>query len=203
MVKILSRSGDSLADTYDVEGSIAGIDQLLSREVTLVHEMGATIFSERLTGGIVRLTSTALAQDTEWNIVFEVVTTTMSRVMGVLVFADVSTRIVSATVSLRDPATEREIPISIWDSSEDRVTVRMVDDGSAVTVFDAMVSAMNGPTLPNMMLGGAQRSPLNEIAFRGLTTGFGAGDVTCTALIYLLHASVSGLSSRGLPVPSW
>ena len=203
MVKILSRSGDSLADTYDVEGSIAGIDQLLSKEVTLIHEMGGTIFSERLTGGIVRLSSTALAQNVSWNVVFEVVTTTMSRIVGVLVFADTSTRIVSATVAIRDPLAGREMPVAIWDSSEDRVTIRMVDDGAAVAVFDAMVTSMNGPTVPSMMLGGAQPSPVNEITFRGLTTGFGAGTVTCTALVYLLHASVTGLSSRGLPLPSW
>jgi len=203
VVKILSQSGNSLADIYDVEGSIAGIDTLETRELPIVHEMGGTIFSERLTGGMVRLTSTALAQNIAWNVVFEVVTTTMSRVMGVLVFADDSTRVVSAQVSIREPVDGREMPIHIWDSNEDRVTLRMVDDGAAVAVFDAMLSSMNGPTVPSMMLGGAQPSPINEIAFRGLTTGFGAGTVVCTALIYLLHASVTGLSSRGLPLPSW
>ena len=45
MVKILSQAGISLADLYNVEGSIAGIEQLDTRELPIVHEMSGTIFS--------------------------------------------------------------------------------------------------------------------------------------------------------------
>ena len=55
MPKILAQAGISLADVYDVEGSIAGTDELLSEDVSLVHEMGGHMMSERCRSFVVTL----------------------------------------------------------------------------------------------------------------------------------------------------
>lgn len=203
MVKILSQSGDSLADVYDVVGSVAGIDQLETRELPIVHEMGATVFSERLGGNFRRSSSGAIAQSTAWDNVLTGLGATAVRVMGVLVITDNVSRVSVVTVSLRDPLDEREIPIFTWDSNEGNIGVRIEDNGAGAANTVALQNALNIGTLPSMLFGRDQRQPISEIAFRGSTLAFGAGDVTTVALIYLAFAQIGGLSSRGLPIPSW
>jgi len=38
MSRIQTRAGESLADQYDTPGSVAGVEELLSRDVGLFHE---------------------------------------------------------------------------------------------------------------------------------------------------------------------
>jgi len=64
MPKVLGQVGVSLADAYDIEGSIAGVDELVTRDVSLTHDMAATIFSERVSTAIRRSATAALAQNT-------------------------------------------------------------------------------------------------------------------------------------------
>ena len=71
MPKILSQAGDSLADSYDVAGSIAGVDDLITQDVQLLHEMGGTIFSERLTSQVLTIASGSIAQNSEYTGQFE------------------------------------------------------------------------------------------------------------------------------------
>ena len=132
MTKILGQAGTSLADVYDIEGSIAGVDQLLSEEVTLEHEMGGVIFSERLIGSIERLTTGALVQNTSWDLTL-VTPPGIFRVLGVYVQADVGARSTRAQVSIRDPTSARELPLFIWDSANDlEQSIRIVENGGAV-----------------------------------------------------------------------
>jgi len=203
MTKILSQTGISLADTYDVEGSIAGIEQLESREVSLVHEMGGTIFSERLSGAIRRVTTGAILQNAAWDLILTDLPAVPTRVLGVVVFSDDDARISRAMVAIRDPLAEREIPIFVWDANEATVTVRMQDNGAAVTTENVLANALGVATLPSMLIGSEQPQPVDQVAFRGLTTGFGAGTVVTTALIYIGFSQVGGISSHGLPVPAW
>ena len=207
MVKILSQSGNSLADVYDVEGSIAGIDQLETRELPIVHEMGHTVFSERLSGSIRRISSGALAQNLTWDIIIADLPVTPTRVFGVACLVDTAGRTVVATVSVRTAVPsggEREFPIFNFDTTQGTATCRIQDNGAAVANLNLLENGLRaaGPQ-PSMVIGNEQPQPIDRIAFRGLTAGFGAGTVTVTALIYIGFSQVAGISSRGLPIPGW
>ena len=208
MTKILSQAGNSLADIYDVEGSIAGIEQLETQELPIVHEMAATIFSERLAGEIVRLDTGALAQNVAWDVILTSPPVGIYRVLGMIVLVDVVARVLLAQTSLRDPGTGREVPFFVWDTNgagDFESTVRIVDNGQSVANV-TMLRGTTGPDLPTVGIAeGQPRRVGEEIVFRGQTRGFGAGTVTTTALVYLASGEVAqgALSSRGLPVPSW
>lgn len=205
MARILSQSGDSLADIYDVRGSIAGIDELVSKEVSLVHEMGDTIFAERISTEFRRSTSGAVLQnvDIDMSIPLPV---TPTRLLGVVLFTDNAARILQAVVSVRDPVVGQDMPIWIWDGTTSEV-VRMVDDGGGAGDQTVLIGHPSSALLPNMVGGATNRHPgiVNGITTRAVTTGFGAGNVTLNALYYIAFATLpgSGISSRGLPVPSW
>jgi len=199
--KVLSKSGDSLADVYDVVGSIAGIEELLSQEVQLVHGMGETIFSERLSGQMVALSSGALAQSLTWNVNFSF--PEHSRVLAMAVVSNVAGRVDNAQVSiLSGPAVDNmEVPVWAWDNAGQNLTCRVLIGGAVVTV-NMLISEMI-PVIPNLLVGQDAPRPASAISFRGGTTAFGAGTVETQVLFYLAFPQVAGLSSRGLPVPGW
>ena len=205
MVKVLTQSGDSLADIYDVEGSIAGIEQLETRELGILHEMGGTVFSERYSQAIRRLTTGDIAASASFNIVATDLPAGPFRIFGIFVFVDTASRILMAAVSLRNPTTGREIPLFVWDSGDDiQVRARLVQDGAAVGSVTSLRSVQNQEALPGMGNGFGQPQQVNELAFRGVAEAFGAGTVECTALVHVGFSQIRpGLSSRGLPVPSW
>ena len=128
MVKILSQSGNSLADMYDVVGSIAGIEQLQTRELPIVHEMGATLFSERFNAGIRRMTTVALAQNTNFDVVIANLGRGIGRIFHVVCLANQQARALNVMVALRSTSDGREIPIFIWDTNDDVETAIRIDD---------------------------------------------------------------------------
>jgi len=201
VVKVLGQAGTSLADVYDVEGSIAGVEQLISAEVGLVHEMGHTLFSERASGAIRRLTSGDILQTITWDITIADLPAGLWRVLGVVVLMDTD-RINYAQVSLRSTSDGREMPLFVWDTANDASNIiRIVEDGTLAT-WRALV----GPILqvPNLGIGTGQRQQVGEeIVFRGQSTTFGAGTVEAVALVYLGLTHLAGVSSFGLPIPSW
>ena len=204
MVKILSRAGVSLADTYDVQGSIAGIEQLQSEEVTLVHEMGGTIFSERVSGFIRRITSGAIAQNVLWDKVLSDLPAGPFRILGVVVLADTAARTNRAMVAIQQADGEREIPIftfKVGATGMEEITIRIVENGQAATDISQLVSPIT--LLPNLCLGGGQPQRTPNVSFRGVSSGFGAGTVELTLLLYIAFSQIGGISSKGLPVPSW
>lgn len=202
--KILSKSGDSLADIYDVEGSIAGIEELETHELPIVHEMGSTIFSERLGGFISRSSTGAILQTITFNIVQTSLGAIPARVLGLVVFTDNNARVSHVTVSIRDPFDNREIPIFIWDTAGGVAVIGRFDDAGTIANFDILQNMMSGG-LPNMLIGTGQEQPVDQLAFRGLSTTFGAGDVTISMMMYRAEAQAQagGISSRGLPIPGW
>ena len=203
MVKILSKSGSSLADMYDVVGSIAGIEQLVSREVSLVHEMGRTLFSERLAGSMRRMTTGAILQSTNWDVVITNMPSFIFRVLAVVVLISPAGRVERAQLSMRTSSQGREVPFFIWDSTNDVETLlRIVDDDAAAGNTSALVPRFI--QLPVIGIGNSQPRQVNEITFRGRTSAFGAGTVTLNAVIYQAFTHVGTVpSSYGLPVPSW
>ena len=206
MVKILSQSGDSLADTYNVEGSIAGIEQLETRELPIVHEMGSTVFSERLSGAVRRGVTAAINQSTVFDIVFTDLPSGAWRVLGVTMLTNAVGRIDRAMVAMREPDAGREVPFFVWNTATDTENLaRMVVEGAAATNVGVLIPSIL--QVPTLGIGGGQPQRVGEIACRGASGAFGAGTVVLTVLIYIGLSAVGGVpgntTSRGLPVPSW
>ena len=211
MPVILGQAGASLADQYDVAGSIVNISQLNTSEIHLTHELGGVLFAERLGGQILRMDSTPVLQTIAWDIQLTQADLPSSpfRVMGVTVFADVGSRINHATLSMRDPETDQEMPIWVYDqncSTCGVTTSRFIDDGQAVTQHQILTAVPGSIQVPTMMFGNDARVGfrLPAFAWRGTSLTFGAGLVEAVALIQIAFADqASGLSSHGLPIPSW
>lgn len=205
MSKVLAQAGISLADAYDVEGSRAGVETLLPGEVQLVHEMGATLFSERFNGQVHRVSTGALLQSASWDIELTALPETPTRILGIQVIADVAVRTNMASVMARDPGVNREFPLWVWDDDTPDLFVqcRMRDEGAAAVV--EMLVPLRPPQIqaPSMIMGIDNRDGVRDIAFRGQTSAFGAGNVTHTMLLFLANARLGGVSSIGLPIPSW
>jgi len=202
MPKILAQTGISLSDIYNIQGSIVGVEQLLAKEVQTVHEMGGTIFSERVGAQLFRSTTGDLAQSNTWDVEVTTIQPNVTRILGVQVFTDNGARVDRATVSVRDPLLGREIPIFAFDASLSPKSVAVrVDENGTITNLVALNSLF--PPLPSMLFGTNQPNPVGEIAFRGLATGFGAGTVEVIMILYMATAEQQGISSFGLPVPGW
>jgi len=203
MAKILSQAGKSLADVYDVQGSIAGVDQLLTEDVSLTHDMSSTIFSERLQGFLFRLTSGDIVASASFQLTL-VVSIPIYRVMAVYVQADQASRTDRVQVSLRQVQGGREIPMFIWDSANDvESSILIVENDAAATNDFALVQA-SPATMPIIGMGSDQPALVgDEIVMRGTASAFGAGNVEVVALVYIANARLGGLSSVGLAVPSW
>lgn len=200
MVKILSQAGDSLADAYDVVGSVAGIDELDTQSLPIVHDMASTLFSERYVTAIRREASGDTIQNTQINLVTTNLPVTPCRLLGLAIISDSAARLSRIGVSVRNPDQDQELPIWAGDGSSS--TIHMIDDGGGVVAFNLMGGEQ--VLLPSMC-GGEGQGPdmVNEIVVRALTTGFGAGTVFLNILYYIGFAFRAGVQSRGVPFPSW
>jgi len=204
MPKVLSQAGTSLADSYDILGSVAGIDQLHTKEVQVVHELGQTITMERMQARIFTMITAATIQDTAFAISLTPLTASPARIYGIVVTVDVTSRLTHVNVSARDPVNGTEMPLWVWDGANEDV-IRF-SDGTALAnqiVLRPTVGFYN--PLPLTMYGiDLPENHVNQYRLRGLTSGFGAGEVTVTAQMYAAFIDGPGaLSSRGIPVPSW
>jgi len=205
MAKILSRSGDSLADTYDVEGSIVGVEDLNAREVHLTHEMGGVIFSERLTGSIVATAAAATAQ----NLAFAAAGPDMAQTSKLLALqvtsSETTGRLDDVVVLLGGPG-DTEIPIWNWLQADGAINT-LITIGGSLADINVLQPHQGLQTIPLIIPGTDQ--PVNGVGpnrliLRGNTSGFGAGTVVVQMLAYFAFAIDPGMGgSRGLPVPSW
>jgi len=204
LTKILSRAGVSLADTYDVQGSIAGIEELESREVTLVHEMGATIFSERFSSFVRRAIADSVSQSTAFESVLSDLPTIPWKVLGITVWITTTARLDQVSVTVLDPVGGREILIWAWDTTtnDEEITVRLTDLGALGTRIVLRPHTPLG-IAPMIVAGNSQPQHLGSVALRGITGAFGAGTVSTIMLMNIGFAQVGGISSKGLPIPSW
>jgi len=201
MVKILSQTGVSLADVYNVEGSVGAIDQLRTEEVQLVHDMGATIFSERYQATIRRSSAQYPQSDTISQALTDL-PRTPTRIHGIDVLTDDASRIAGVFVNVRTSlGVARDFPVWVWDATNN-TAVFLVDDGTgtALEILHPVPGLTHNPT---MLSGSEPNQNISEIVIRGATTAFGAGTVDIIVLVHISFAAVGGLSSRGLPLPSW
>lgn len=207
--KILSQAGTSLADIYDVEGSVVGLDALSVEEIQGVHELGGTIHSERLSVFHRNIASDDELQNVAFNTSMSGFPDSINRILGIFVVASVASRVAFVTLSIGDPATGREHIIWAWDETADAEGPVRWDDGSGAANISGL-RTLAGPlgTQPNLLVRTGARWRMPSMVMRGLTNGFGAGNVTVTAQIMLCRPDRSVTApgdpnSRGLPIPSW
>ncbi len=198
------QSGSSLADIYDVVGSVAAIESIDVDQVKAVHEMGGTIFGERVGAIIARLDSGSIAQNVNigFSLTLPIVPT---RILGLSVFVDVAGRLSDINVSVQSNfrGARQEMPLFIWDAANTHTT-RIIDESGAAAEVEFLQPVPGMVQLPTMTFGPTTTQESNVISLRGRTSAFGAGTVDTVALIYMAHAfAEGGLSSYGLPVPGW
>ena len=200
MGKILSQSGISLADMYDVQGSIAGIDELVSNDVSLVHEMGSTVFSERVSTAIRKVSVTGVLQSASFAPFIADLPASARKILGIQVSVSMAGRLANAVVSVRDPVGLREFPIWAWDATNTS-TLRVDDAGVTDTIF--LNRDLQFQYVPLLML--SSEFPLNipHLVLRGTTTAFGGGTLDLSLLAHIAFTVQAGVSSFGLPIPSW
>jgi len=203
MSKVLGQAGTSLADVYDVEGSVAGVEELLASEVSLVHEMGQTLFSERYSQRIFRAVTPANNQSANFSVAMNLFPTVAARLLGVVVLVDTAGRVTHATVSAEEttPGQGQEIPVWAFDGTNTD-TMRFSDDGTVGNQLVLRPEAVY-TQLPNMLSGTGAIQQVQNLNLRGVTSAFGAGTVTLTVLAHIGFADIEGVSSRGLPLPGW
>jgi len=205
-VKILTSSGSSLADVYDVEGSIAGVGQLDSEEVKTVHEMGATIQSERYSQRIIELASEDTASSS-WDVSFglgrNVTRILWWQILGTFAAQTEDLQLSLTTASPAGVLLD-DMPLLSWVlAAGDDATkaIDVLDSGVAVTQFLFVTRDQIGH--PVLAAGGNQVGPaMNQLTFRGNTSAFGGGTAIHRALICVGSAEPN-VRSRGLPLPSW
>ena len=202
MVKILSQGGRSLADMYDVEGSIAGIDHLETHELPIVHEMGAVLFSERFRTTIRHITTGDIAQNITFNTELNTLPVAITRILGVQVVATDGTRVSNCQLSVFNPVTDTDFPLWVLDGQNVQ-TMRLRVLGTTGT-FSLLVPEPS-LALPSFATGGTLQGtePVSQLRLRGVTTGFGAGTVEIIAVVYLGFTFTGGVSAFGAHVPSW
>lgn len=206
--KVLSQAGNSLADIYDVEGSIAGIEQLESRELPIMHEMGQTVFSERFSTRVIRAVTGNMLQTVTFDLVLnaasgdEAPPGIPARLLGVTALTDAANRLQTAMIAVREPVSGREVPVWAWESTGS-IVVRIRENDGAAANLDLLLGDFIFQ-MPVFVGGTEQPTFTSEIAFRGLTQTFGAGTVDLFFLLYIGVADPGVVpSSRGLPIPSW
>jgi len=201
--RVLSQSGTSLADAYDILGSIAGIETLETEEVRVVHDLAQTLTMERMRARISVFGGGAShAQNTAFAVALNPLTASPARIIGITVEVDETSRLTHCNVCVRDPLNATEMPLWVWDGTNEDI-IRM-DDGTALANQIVLRPSEFYKPLPCTLYGIDLPEHVNQFRLRGLTSGFGAGTVTVTVQLYSSFIDAPGaLSSRGVPVPSW
>jgi len=205
--KPLSDAGSSIAESYDVEGSSIAIENIDARDIGLVHEMGGTIFSERVHGAIQLFQTAALLQTVTFDV--EVLIPRISRILNWGVIIDTAGRCLNAQMSVGDVEATLpvELPFFTWDSVIDSErTIRHQAGGGRTNV--TWLAPSTPPNTPSALLTFGVDQPddltaTHRISLRGTTATFGAGTIVVTGMIYHALSAVVRPSSRGMPLPSW
>ena len=172
--------------------------------------MGSTIFSERVRGGIIRRSSTALLQNTTWDVTLTL-PVGVTRIHRWAVVADASGRTQHCQLSIANSGTGigTDLPFWAWDiaTTDIEKEIRMQIAGAAVATESYLQLGLPGSGGGSFMAYGTAQpnsgNVVNQLIFRGLTSGFGAGTVTVTAIVFDAFPQLSAPASRGLPIPGW
>ena len=207
--RVLSQAGTSLADVYDVKGSVAGIDRLDVDEIKGVHDLGPQIHTERLNAFGLIISSTAIAQNINFAVVLDAPPDSINRINSISVIADTAGRINFCSVAIRDPGTGVDHPIWAWDTADDvEKSIRWAGPSLATLTLMESLSQVAG-SAPNLMARWGNTWAMPNLVFLGQSGGFGAGTVLARALIQVVRPDqeipipAGAPSSHGLPIPSW
>ena len=200
--KIRGRAGSSLGGNYDVPGGSIELGEIDGDAVHLVEEMGSRLFSERFSTSTRALSSTAQNQNTNFALFLGSLPDVPFRIQSVIVTVDVTSRLSRLSLALRSTRSGQEMPLFLFDGNE--TTIDMDIDGGGTAARIALDPDQNYNPLPVLVAGpGQPQTMANFIVMRGQTLGFGAGTVIARAQFLLSFAQVGGISSLGLPIPSW
>lgn len=199
---VQSQAGESITDVYDVRGGQAPIERILTSEVQATHDMAGTIFSERFSM-FVRNRTFVTAQSLDFVSIIDDLPLGFSRVLGVVVGSldPLATSFVRCAVSIEDPVSSRGMPFWVWKAT-DSIAVRMLVESSEQEL-NVMIPEPGLTQMPQIVCGNDQPQNTPNIAIRGSTAAFGAGTVRIQLQLLMAFADIGGISSRGLPVPSW
>lgn len=211
MSKVLAQAGISLADVYDVEGSIVGVQELEAHEVKAVHELGGQIHSERLQAFVILLTTGPILQTITFDVVAGGIPDSINRVLSVFVFSDVSSRTNFVQVGISGQGVAGEVPMFAWDSGADtEQTTRLSIGGAAAANVIGKRLLGQGTTnfTPQLLMRTGANKLMPDLVMRGASNTFGAGNVTISALVLIARPDEGNPppgapSSFGLPIPSW
>lgn len=207
--KILSQAGTSLADVYDIEGSIAGLEELDVRDIKGVHDLGPQIHSERLLVFNLQIDGTAVLQSVNWGIFLGSFPDSINRVLSATVIADTAARVDFCSILIEDTVNDREHLIWAWDSADDVESRVRWNPGTGATTETVLRPSSNiAGGLPTLIARTGGSSAMPNLVFRGRSLAFGAGTVQALALIQVARPdrgapSAGDPSSHGLPIPSW
>jgi len=207
--KVLGQAGISVADVYDVEGSIVGVGELDADSVKAVHDFGPQIQSERLNVFNLIADSTAVLQNVAWNIALGGFPDSVNRLLSIAVIADNIGRIANCSIHIGDPVSGIDHPIWAWDAVTAGDSVGNIRWADPVLQTDfvllPIIQIQKGPTILARTGVGAA---MPNLIFRGISNGFGAGTITVRAFIQVARPDGGNPgpgepSSHGLPLPSW
>lgn len=203
MPKILTRAGQSLADQYDTLGSNVAVEELVTSDVVLFHEMGNTLLSERMEQQLLQISADTVAQSTNFSTVHASVPDTPTRLLSVAMIATAGARVLRAALMVQDADTGREIPIFAYDSTADVETpIQWSDNGGALNT--AYLLQGSNPMLQQLLVRIGDIHTMPSLILRGRTEGFGAGTVTLRCLMLVARPSGGPQGATvGLPIPSW
>jgi len=206
--KVQSQAGVSLADVYDVEGSVAGVEEILSKDVNLFHEMGGEIMSERMHQTVLIATSGNVAQSSNFSRQILNFIDVPTRVLGVAAIGDVAGRMNNVAISIR--TTEgSEFPLLVWDDAQDQERIIRYDlDG--VGVADMIAYIPDHPILtPTLLSRDGELTPtMLTFIMNATTSAFGAGNLVASMIVHVMRPSrdtpaAGDARSYGLPLPGW
>jgi len=206
--KILSQAGVSLADVYDIEGSVVGLEELDVENIKGVHELGAQIHSERLLVFGLDANSGLVAQSTNWSISLGGFPDSINRILSICFIADTAARVDFCNLNILDGGSLQGHPIAAWDSNVDvEQQVRWLNPTIATETL-LMPTRQIAGGLPTILARTGASEVMPTLEFRGRTLGFGAGTVRTRALIQVArpdrgNPAPGEPSSHGLPIPSW
>jgi len=199
---VQSKAGETLTDVYDVRGGQAPIERIITADVQATHDMASTIFSERFSMFTRRSAVEVVQASDNINITITGLPSGNMRLLAIWVLTDDPSRLSHISVSAGNA--NRGSPIWAWDGTNSK-TVRFtgpVTDGAVANVI-LLQPDPAWTQLPFIMAGEAQPQSVENLFLGGESNAFGAGDVDITFGAMLAFSDISGISSRGLPIPSW
>jgi len=209
MPEIQGQAGHTLAQNYDIKGGAVRITELLSREVHLNHEMGGQIFSERARFSVIEFQTSAVAQNTAFNVEQGGIVDAPNRILGFEAFGNNASRLAHLSLAISNTITGREIPIWKWQlavADMGEINLQWSEDGEAVATTINYNTGI--PFTPQLLLRMGLLGDMPSLIMRGVTSGFGAGTQIITGVMTILRPtnlspSPGEASSHGLPIPSW